>query len=36
LCVLVPVKFSNEIRILRGAIFLCVWMRCHPCANQPP
>ncbi len=23
LCVLVPVKFGNEIRILRGAIFLC-------------
>ncbi len=24
LCVLVPVKFGNEIRIMRGAIFLCV------------
>jgi hypothetical protein len=36
LCVLVPVKFDNEIRILRGAIFLCAQIVLQYPASQPP
>jgi len=32
----VPVKFSNEIRILRGAIFLCAQIVYPYLANQAP
>ncbi len=30
LCVLVPVKFENEIRVLRGVFFLCAELCIYP------